>query len=223
RGSGIFVPTTIMGRCLLFFGFSLLVGVVAAGLLLPLMVATGGAATTGSELLEENPAELRQEPLSEPSTFYASDGETELAQFYAENREPVGIDEISQDMQDAIVSIEDERCYEHDGTDLQSLGRAVVNSLTGNSTQGASTLTHQYVSLELLNADYLRGEEDLVAGGTTTVADRLNEARIAADIEKKMSKEEILEGFLNLAFFGDRNYGVEAAAQYYWGIPAAEL
>src|SRR5699024_106949 len=128
-----------------------------------------------------------------------------------------------QSMQDAIVSIEDERFYEHEGTDLQSLGRAVVNNLAGSSTQGASTLTHQYVSLELLNADYLRGEEDLVAGGTTTVADRLNEARIAADIETKMSKEEILEGFLNLAFFGDRNYGVEAAAQYYWGIPAAEL
>ena len=223
RGSGIFAPTTKAGRLLLFLGLSVLGGVVTAGLFLPMVVATGGAATTGSELFEENPAELRQEPMSVPSTFYASDGETELAQFYAENREPVEIDEISQSMQDAIVSIEDERFYEHEGTDLQSLGRAVVNNLAGSSTQGASTLTHQYVSLELLNADYLREEEDLVAGGTTTVADRLNEARIAADIEQEMSKEEILEGFLNLAFFGDRNYGVEAAAQYYWGVSAAEL
>lgn len=223
RGSGIFAPQTKVGRLMLFVSLSVLGGVVAAGMSLPMVVATGGAATTGSELLEDNPAELRQEPLSQPSTFYASDGETEIAQFYAENRDPVEIDDISQEMQDAIVAIEDERFYEHDGTDLQSLGRAVVNNLVGNPTQGASTLTHQYVSLELLNADYLRGEEELVAGGTTTVADRLNEARIATDIEEEMSKEEILEGFLNLAFFGDRNYGVEAAAQYYWGIPAAEL
>lgn len=212
-----------MGQIVLFVGLSVLVGIVAAVTVLPALTAVGDASSAGVELLEENPAEFRQEALSEPSTFYASDGETELAQFYAENREPVGIDDISQSMQDAIVSIEDERFYEHDGTDPQALGRAVVNNLTGSSTQGASTLTHQYVSLELLNADYLRDEDELVAGGTTTIADRFNEARLAADVEEEMSKEEILEGFLNLAFFGDRNYGVEAAAQYYWGVPASEL
>ncbi|MDN5818508.1 MAG: penicillin-binding protein [Yaniella sp.] len=212
-----------MGQIVLFVGLSVLVGIVAAVTVLPALTAVGDASSAGVELLEENPAEFRQEALSEPSTFYASDGETELAQFYAENREPVGVDDISQSMQDAIVSIEDERFYEHDGTDPQALGRAVVNNLTGSSTQGASTLTHQYVSLELLNADYLRDEDELVAGGTTTIADRFNEARLAVDVEEEMSKEEILEGFLNLAFFGDRNYGVEAAAQYYWGVPASEL
>lgn len=212
-----------MGQIVLFVGLSVLVGIVAAVTVLPALTAVGDASSAGVELLEENPAEFRQEALSEPSTFYASDGETELAQFYAENREPVGIDDISQSMQDAIVSIEDERFYEHDGTDSQALGRAVVNNLTGSSTQGASTLTHQYVSLELLNADYLRDEDELVAGGTTTIADRFNEARLAVDVEEEMSKEEILEGFLNLAFFGDRNYGVEAAAQYYWSVPASEL
>lgn len=222
-GSGPSSPTTTVWRLVLFVGLSVLGGVVAASFLLPTAVSIGGVATAGSELLEENPAEFRQEPLSEPSTVYASDGETEIAQFYAENRDPIEIDEISQEMQDAIVAIEDERFYEHDGTDLRSIGRAAINNLIGNSTQGASTLTHQYVSLELLNADYLRGEDELIAGGTTSIADRLNEARVAADIEQEMTKEEILEGFLNLAFFGDRNYGVEAAAQHYWGIPAAEL
>ena len=223
RSSRIFEPVTRVGQIVLFVGLSVLVGIVAAVTVLPALTAVGDASSAGVELLEENPAEFRQEALSEPSTFYASDGETELAQFYAENREPVGIDDISQSMQDAIVSIEDERFYEHDGTDPQALGRAVVNNLTGSSTQGASTLTHQYVSLELLNADYLHDEDELVAGGTTTIADRFNEARLAVDVEEEMSKEEILEGFLNLAFFGDRNYGVEAAAQYYWGVPASEL
>lgn len=223
RSSRIFEPVTRVGQIGLFVGLSVLVGIVAAVMVLPALTAVGDASSAGVELLEENPAEFRQEALSEPSTFYASDGETELAQFYAENREPVGVNDISQSMQDAIVSIEDERFYEHDGTDPQALGRAVVNNLTGSSTQGASTLTHQYVSLELLNADYLRGEDELVAGGNTTIADRFNEARLAVDVEEEMSKEEILEGFLNLAFFGDRNYGVEAAAQYYWGVSASEL
>lgn len=223
RGSGFLNPATRLGSVLLFLGVSILGGVVAAGLFLPGMVAIGGAATKGSELFEENPAEFRQETLSVPSTFYAADGETELAQFYAENRDPVDIDEISQKMQDAIVAIEDERFYEHEGTDPRALGRAVVNNLAGNSTQGASTITHQYVSLELLNADYLGDEDELVTGDTTTVADRLNEARLAVDIEQEMTKDEILEGYLNLAFFGDRNYGIEAAAQYYWGVPASDL
>ncbi|MDN6359072.1 transglycosylase domain-containing protein, partial [Yaniella sp.] len=106
-----------MGQIVLFVGLSVLVGIVAAVTVLPALTAVGDASSAGVELLEENPAEFRQEALSEPSTFYASDGETELAQFYAENREPVGVDDISQSMQDAIVSIEDERFYEHDGTD----------------------------------------------------------------------------------------------------------
>ena len=223
RGSGTPSPITTVLRLLSFIGLSVLGGAVLAGLLWPAAATLGKTAATGSELLDAHPTEFRQEPLSEPSTVYASDGETEIARFYAENRAPVEIDEISQEMQDAIVAIEDERFYEHDGTDLRSIGRAAINNLIGNSTQGASTLTHQYVSLELLNADYLRGEDELIAGGTTSIADRLNEARVAADIEQDMTKEEILEGFLNLAFFGDRNYGIEAAAQHYWGIPAAEL
>ncbi|WP_022871564.1 transglycosylase domain-containing protein [Yaniella halotolerans] len=223
RGSGAPTPRTTIWRLLLFVGLSVVGGAVAAGSLWPVATIVSGTATTGSELLAAHPPEFRQEPLSEPSTLYAADGKTEIAQFYAENRDPVEIDEISQEMQDAIVAIEDERFYEHDGTDLRSIGRAMINNLIGDSMQGASTLTHQYVSLELLNADYLRGKDELIAGGTTSIADRLNEARVATDLEEKMSKEEILEGYLNLAFFGGRNYGIEAAAQHYWGISAAEL
>src|SRR5699024_11266269 len=121
-GSALFAPTPRVGRVAAFLGISVLGGVIAAVMVLPALTAVGDASSAGVELLEENPAEFRQEALSEPSTFYASDGETELAQFYAENREPVGIDDISQSMQDAIVSIEDERFYEHDGSDPQALG-----------------------------------------------------------------------------------------------------
>nr|WP_223881372.1 transglycosylase domain-containing protein [Nesterenkonia ebinurensis] len=175
-----------------------------------------------STVLDENQPELRSAPLSQPSVVYAADG-SELTRFYSENRTPVDIDEISQPMQNAIVAIEDERFYEHNGTDPQAIIRAAVNNLTSDTTQGGSTITHQYVSLILLNADYLEGREDLVMGGTTTLGDRLNEARLAVQLEQEMTKEEILAGYLNIVLLGRQNYGVEAAAQYYWGIPAAEL
>lgn len=177
----------------------------------------------GNDVLDEIPAELREEPISTPSRVYANDGETVIATFYAGNREPVAIEDISQPMQDAIIAIEDERFYEHSGTDVRAILRAAVNNLTTDSTEGGSTLTHQYVSLILLNADLLQGSEELVMGGTTTLADRLNEARLAVSLEEEMTKEEILEGYLNLVLLGGRTYGVEAAAQYYWGISASEL
>lgn len=210
------------GRIVTFLGASLLSGAVLAGLVLPAALTVGATASMGSAVLDANQPELREAPLSQPSVVYAADG-SEIAQFYAENRTPVGIEEISQPMLEAIVSIEDERFYEHNGTDPRAIARALVNNLTSDTTEGGSTITHQYVSLILLNADYLEGREDLVMGGSTTIGDRLNEARLAVQLEQEMTKEEILAGYLNIVLLGRQNYGVEAAAQYYWDIPASEL
>lgn len=207
-------------QVLLFFAVSILAGVLAAGLIYPLATSAGEAASVGDELLEENPTDLSDAPVSEPSTILAEDG-TELATFYAENRESVDADEISDTMKEAVVAIEDERFYEHGGTDLRGLGRAVGRNLTSDATEGASTITHQYVSQLLINEEKQEtGQEELQE---TTIADRLNEARLSVDIEEEMSKDEILAGYLNIVLLGGNNYGVEAAAQYYWGIPASEL
>lgn len=89
-------------------GLSVHSGAVAAGFLRPVAATIDGTASTSTELLEKQLTEFQQEPLSEPATLYASDGETEIAQFYAENRGPNEIDEISQEKQDASVAIEDE-------------------------------------------------------------------------------------------------------------------
>ncbi|WP_120004464.1 transglycosylase domain-containing protein [Nesterenkonia muleiensis] len=221
RKPGLDTASTV-GKVLSFLGISAVCGALAAGLLFPLAATGGAAASLGDDVLDEHPVQLREAPLSTPSVIEAADG-TEIARFYAENREPVSLDEISQEMQDAIVSIEDERFYEHSGTDVRALARAAVSNMGSGPTEGGSTITHQYVSLILLNADYLEGRENLVMGGTTTVADRFNEARLAADLETQMTKEEILEGYLNIVLLGQQNYGVEAAAQHYWGIPASEL
>ena len=212
----------IYGKIALFFGISALCGVLVAGFFLPWASTGATMAQGGNQMLEENPAELEDASIGVPSRILASDG-TEIATFYAENRQPVEIDEIAEDLQHAVVAIEDERFYEHNGTDLRGIARAAASNLTSDTTQGASTITHQYVSQLILNADQLAGEEDLAMSGSTTVADRLNEARIAVDLEEEMSKDEILAGYLNIVLLGGRNYGVEAASQYLWGIPASEL
>ena len=222
RKSPLFDTATTLGKIMSFLGVSALCGVLAAGLIFPLAASGGAAASAGSEVLNELPAEMREEPLSVPSQILASDG-SEIATFYAENRQPVTIDEMSQEMQDAILAIEDERFYEHGGVDARGLGRAMAHNLTSDSQQGASTITQQYVNNVLVNADFLRGEDRLTISGTKTYGDKLREMKLAVSVEQEMTKDEILEGYLNIVLFGGRNYGVEAAAQYYWGVPAAEL
>ncbi|MEO9247938.1 transglycosylase domain-containing protein [Citricoccus nitrophenolicus] len=214
--------STTAGKILSFLGVSALAGLLVAGLFLPLAVTGGATAATGQKMIEQFPAELREEPVSVPSRILAEDG-TELATFYAENRKPVELERISQNMQDAIIAIEDERFYEHGGVDPQGVGRALVTNASSGSQQGASTITQQYVNNMLINADMLRGEERLTISGTKTYADKLKEMKLAVSVEQDLSKEDILEGYLNIVLFGGRNYGVEAASQYYWGVPAAEL
>ncbi len=220
--SPLFDTATTLGKIMSFLGVSGLCGVLAAGLIFPLAATGGAAAAAGKDLLDTLPAQMDEEPLSVPSHIYAADGETKLATFYAEDRDPVEFDEISQHMKDAIVAIEDERFYEHDGVDPRGLARAVVNNLTTETQQGASTLTQQYVNNVLINAQNLRGERTTISG-TKTYADKLREMKLAVAAEEEMTKEEILQGYLNIVPFGGRVYGVEAAAQHYWGVSASEL
>lgn len=225
RKSPLFDTATTVGKIMSFLGVSALCGVLAAGLIFPLAATGGAAAAAGSDILDELPTELQEEPLSTPSRIYAQDGQTELATFYAENREPVGIEEISQEMQDAMIAIEDERFYEHGGVDARGVSRAAIHNFTSSTEQGASTITMQYVNNVLVNAAYLRGESRLTISGTgeKTYGDKLREMKLAVSLEQEMTKEEILEGYLNIVLLGGRNYGVEAAAQYYWGTSASEL
>ncbi|WP_255546515.1 MULTISPECIES: transglycosylase domain-containing protein [unclassified Nesterenkonia] len=224
RKSPLFDTATTVGKIMSFLGVSALCGLLAAGLIFPLAASGGAAAAAGTDILEDIPAELAEEPLSVPSHIYASDG-TELATFYAENRQPVALEDISQEMIDAIIAIEDERFYEHGGVDPRGLSRALVHNATSDSQQGASTITQQYVNNMLINAVVITGEGRLTISGTgeKTYADKLREMKLAVAVEQEMTKDEILAGYLNIVLLGGRTYGVEAAAQYYWGIPASEL
>lgn len=219
--SPFFDTATTLGKIVAFLGVSALCGVLAAGLMMPLAAMGGAMAASGREVFDQLPAELKEEPLSVPSRVLAEDG-TVLATFYAENRVPVNLDEINQSMKDAIISIEDERFYEHSGVDARGLTRAMVNNVTSDSQQGASTLTQQYVNNVLVNYQSLNNERTTISG-TKTPADKLREMKLAVAVEKEMSKDQILEGYLNIVLFSGRIYGVEAASRYFYNKNASEL
>ena len=155
--------------------------------------------------------------MSQASTVVAKDG-TEVAKFFAQNRDPVPLEEISPHMVDALISIEDRDFYEHGGVDPWGIARAMANNLVNPSArQGASTITQQYVNNLIIDQQVRNGEETSTIGADKGVVDKVKEIKLALSMEQEKSKDEILEGYLNIVLFGGSNYGVEAAAQYYWG------
>src|SRR5690625_3397230 len=153
-GSGVLKSNSALSKLLAFFGISALLGAIGAGMLLPAGMLAGAASQVGTEMLDQLPAELDEEPLSVPSVITDQDG-NDIATFYAEDRTPVDLEDISQHMLNAIVAIEDERFYEHGGVDGQGLARAVVHNATSDTQQGASTLTQQNRKSTRLNSSHV--------------------------------------------------------------------
>ena len=108
--------------------------------------------------------------------------------------------------------------------DPQGILRALASNLTGGGRQGASTLTQQYVTNvvteSLVSAD--RGDE-VILSGQKTVGDKMREIKLAIELEKKYTKDQILEGYLNIVFFNRDAYGIEAAARYFYSTTAKDL
>lgn len=210
-------------RFLAFLGISALCGVLTAGLLVPAAAVSSMGATASMDFFDELPAELEVGPLSVPSRVLASDG-SELASFYVENRTPVKLADIAPSMKQALLAIEDNRFYEHGGIDVQGTLRALLNNVSGGNRQGASSITQQYVNNVLNEARTRAGEDaDVTLNGAKGIGDKLREAKLAIAVEKKFSKDQILENYLNIVFFNSNAYGVEAAAQYYWSTTAKNL
>ncbi len=217
-------PKNVLGLLGAFTVTSLVAGVLAAGLAVPAIGATGLASNSAIDAFNALPSELENTQVSASTRVLASDGSL-IATFYDENRDPVELDQISKYMQDAVVAIEDERFYEHGGVDTKGLLRALVaNQVSGGVSQGASTLTQQLVKNTLKDTAHAAGDaEAYEAAEEQTNSRKLREIRLATALEKKMSKQEILEGYLNIAWFGGQTNGVEAAAKYYFGTSAKKL
>ncbi|WP_235931703.1 MULTISPECIES: transglycosylase domain-containing protein [Actinomyces] len=197
-------------------------GVLAAGFAMPLVGATSAVTNAGAQLFNELPTDFNALEPSEVSVILAADG-TEIAQFYAENRIVVPLDQISVNMQNAIVAVEDRRFYQHKGVDPTGMVRALVSNASGGS-QGASTLTQQYVRNVLVEAGVQSDDPAQIAAATErSTARKLREIKYALTLEQTYTKQQILEGYLNIAAFGPSTYGVEASAQHYFSHSAAEL
>src|SRR5688572_27576183 len=214
-------------RAMLFLAVSVLAGVLVAGLVLPVLGSLGLAARESAEGFESLPAELETPPLPERSRILAADG-SQIATFYYENRVSVPLAEVSPLMRQATVAIEDARFYEHGGIDLRGTMRAFINNQAGEDVQGGSTLTQQYVKQVLLESaqDIKDKNERIEAQKSATeqsYSRKLRELRYAISLEEKFTKDEILERYLNIAYFGAGAYGVEAAARHYFSVRAKNL
>lgn len=219
------MPATQLVALLLAFVLAAGVGgVLAAGLVIPMVAGANAAADSTVAIYDEVPAELEPRPMSQQSRIYAANGKL-LATFYAQNRIVVPLDEISEPMQHAVIAIEDERFYEHGGIDVQGMTRALANNVAGHATQGASTLTQQYVKNMLIDQALQEGDKfGVIKASEDSISRKLTEAKMAISLEKTMTKDEVLQGYLNAAQFGSRSiYGVEAAARYYFDKHASEL
>jgi membrane peptidoglycan carboxypeptidase len=213
-------------------GASVVAGVLVTALAVPAVSLTSAGVSRSADLFENLPATLDIGELAQKSEIYSTNADgsnTLLATVFDQNRQEVGWEEIAPAVKDAVVSTEDPRFYEHNGVDLASTLRAAVGNLTsGGVESGASTITMQYVKNILVQrAEALDNEADrekAYAEATQTSLDRkLTEMRLAIGIEKKYNKDQILLGYLNIANFGGSVYGIEAAANYYYGTTAAQL
>ncbi len=137
-------------------------------------------------------------------------GKQRIGEFADQNRASVPLSEISRSMQDAAIAAEDRSFWTNRGIDPKGIIRAAFSNAQGNATQGASTITQQYVKLLYLNQE-------------RTLSRKIKEAFLSLKVQQQQSKSEILEGYLNTVYFGRGSYGVEAAAKAYFGVRAKEL
>ncbi len=200
--------------------FVALAGVVAAFVVLPVVGGIGLATRNSAQAFTSLPSDLTQVPLPQRNTLLDADGNV-LAVLYAQNRIEVPLEEISPIMQQAIIAIEDQRFLNHAGIDFRGTLRASLSTGAGGQVQGGSTITQQYVKQILLTAATTKEEQE--AAVAVSINRKLREARYAIGLENKLSKKEILEGYLNIAYFGAGSYGVEIASQRYYSKSASQL
>ncbi len=216
-------PAQLLALLLAFLSVSSLMGVVAAGMLVPVAGPTALAAKSVPSVFNELPGDLQTVAPAEESQLLDSSGGV-IAHFYDKQRIVVPSANIADVMKKAIVAIEDKRFYEHNGVDATGIARALVTNLGDSGRQGASTITQQYVRNSLAERGYLEGDAEQVSAATEQTTERkLREIKYALALEKTQSKDEILTGYLNIAPFGPITYGVEAASQRYFSKSASEL
>ncbi|NYF11649.1 membrane peptidoglycan carboxypeptidase [Leifsonia sp. AK011] len=215
---------------------SVIAGLLVTVMVTPAVALTGITASSTIGIFDSLPEyiEIGQQP--ERNTLYAQytgegnvGGYKEIARIYKQNRQEVPYDQISQYALDAAVAGEDERFFTHGGVDVQSVIRTALDNITAGGIEGGSST----LSMQLVKQIYVQEalekpteEERQAAYDEATAPEfdrKLKEMKLAIGLEKKYTKKEILTAYLNIAFFGDNTYGIQAAAQRYFSVDAKDL
>ena len=201
NGKGPQEPRTWKQRALWVLKWGTVVGVVLA------LLAGGAFFYLYSTIDIPDPNEDFEK---QTSRIYFADGKTELGSFAVQDRTSISYDEMPDSIKDAVVAAENQTFWTDSGIDFKGIARAVFNNASGGDTQGASTITQQYVKVL-----YLTQEQ--------SYRRKLKEAILALKLQRQISKTELLANYLNTIYFGRGAYGVEAAAQAYFDKPAKKL
>jgi len=222
----------VLSAVLGLVAFSAIAAVLVTASMTPMIAVSSVTAQSAIGIFNNLPSYISIGKLPGPNTIYAMDAgkEVPVATIFDENRQQVAWNDISQAAKDAAVDGEDRRFYSHGGVDITGIIRAALSGLGsgGGSQQGASTISQQLVKnlfiQQALQAPTLKQQNEQINEADAFTLDRkLKEAKLAISLEKKYSKQTILLAYLNIAPFGGTTYGIQAAAQRYYGIDASKL
>jgi membrane peptidoglycan carboxypeptidase len=219
-------------------GFSALAGLLVTVMIAPALAVTGMTANNTIGVFESLPEYMVIDNQSQQNEILAKnqDGsDFHIATVYKQNREEVSLDEMSDNLKNAAVAGEDRRFYDHGGVDVASVMRAALGQVTKTSNSGASTITMQLVRnirvQEAFNETNPDGtpvsdkqrNKDINAATYPDLGRKLQEMKYAIGLEKKYSKQTILAAYLNIVGMGKNTYGVQAAAEQYFGVSADKV
>lgn len=221
------VKTGKFGPFVSFVAGSVVLGVVAAGIATPSLAVANVVSSDLVNLAASVSAELPLIDLQSRSTIYAKQGDSwkAIANFYNKNRIPVESDQISDDMKNAVVAVENPSFWTDSGVNVLAAARAAVqNQVSGDIASGASTITMQLVKNQIQEqAENSDDNEGVSAATAQTLTRKLSDMWLALGMTKQYSKDQILTQYLNISFLGGQIYGVEAAARYYFNVSAKNL
>lgn len=196
--------------------------IAVSALVAPIGFATAAGVNVGVGMWESMDEDLLKDEIRLPqvTTLLDRDGK-KFASFYSENRQNVDLEKVSPNFVNALVATEDSRFYQNNGFDVVGLARSFVSTTSGAEKQGASGLTQQLVkNILILNA---ANDEERSAVQNRVIKTKVQEIKYAISLEEKYSKEEILEMYVNTVYFGNRAYGIKAAAKTYFNTTPDKL
>jgi membrane peptidoglycan carboxypeptidase len=215
----------VPGGLLRFVVLCALAGVLFAGVMAPVAIGLGEGSNQLSDSVDSISSDLASAEFPLVTTVTDRDGNP-IAYLFDQYRLPVSFNQISPTMTNAIIAIEDKRFYQHAGVDVKGALRAALSNSSGGSTQGASTITQQYVKNFLINVVDRNNKTLQAEDQAQTVVRKLREAKMAMTLDQEWSKSNILTGYLNVVQFGHTGigpYGVGAAAAAFFGTTPDKL